>query len=88
MTTTATMTTTTMRQRQDPWDANYVLSLEVQRIIKLVALASLLPSRLPRNSNPSRADAVLRALLDANPRSCNATNVVCALTSSSKLLSR
>jgi hypothetical protein len=77
-----------MRQRQDPWDADYVLFLEMQRIIKLVALASLLPSRLPRNSNPSGANAVLRALLDANPRLCNATNVVYALTSSSTLLSR
>jgi hypothetical protein len=68
MTTTVTTTTTTMRRRQDPWDANYVSSLEMQRIIKLVALALLSSSRLPRDGNPSGANAVLHALLDANPR--------------------
>jgi hypothetical protein len=88
MTTTATTTTTTVRRRQDPWDANYVLSLEMQHIIKLVASALLSSSQLPCDGNPSGADAVLRALLDANPWSCNATNVVCALPLSSRLLGR
>jgi hypothetical protein len=86
--TTATRTMTTVRWRQDLWDTNYASSLETQCIIKLVTLASLLSSRLPHNGNPSGADTVLHALLDANPRSCNAANVVCALTSSSRLLGR
>jgi hypothetical protein len=88
MTTTATTTTTTVRRRQDPWDANYALSLKMQCIIKLVALALLLSSQLPCNGNPLGAGAVLHALLDANPRSCNAANAVCALTLSSRLLGR
>jgi hypothetical protein len=83
---TVTMTMTTVRQRQDPWDPDYVLSLETQLIIKLVALALLSSSWSPRDGDPSGADAVLRALLDANPQSCNAANVVCTLTSSSRLL--
>ncbi len=81
-----TMTMTTVRQRQDLWDANYASSLETQHIIKLVALALSLSSRLPRNGDLSGADAMLRALLDTNRRSCNAANVVCMLTSSSRLL--
>ena len=44
-------------------------------------------SCLPYDGNPLGADAVLRALLDANPRSCNAANVLCVLTLSSRLLS-
>ncbi len=87
-TTTGTTTTTTVRRRQDPWDADYALSLEMQRIIKLVALASSSSSRSPRDGDPSGADAVLRALLDANPRSCNAANILCALTLSLRLLGR
>jgi hypothetical protein len=85
---TATTTTTTVRWRRDPWDPDYASSLETQRIIKLVALALLLSSWLPHNGNPLGADAVLRALLDANPRSCNAANTVCALMSSLRLLGR
>jgi hypothetical protein len=87
-TTTATTTTTTMRRRQDPWDANYALSLETQCIIKLVNSALLSSYRSPRNGDQSGADAVLHGLLDANPRSCNAANVVCALMLSLRLLSR
>jgi hypothetical protein len=88
-TTTATTTTTTgMRQRRDPWDANYASSLETQRIIKFVASASSSSSWSPRDGNPLGANAMLCALLDANPRLCNAANVVCALTSSSRLLGR
>jgi hypothetical protein len=78
----------TMRRRQDPWDANYASSLKTQRIIKLVASALLSSSRLPRNGNPLGANAMLRALLDANPHSCNATNAMCALMLSSRLLGR
>jgi hypothetical protein len=80
------MTTKTVRRRQDLWDANYALSLETQRIIKLVALASLSSSRSPRNGNLAGDDTMLCALLDANPRSCNAANVVCTLTLSLRLL--
>ncbi len=65
-----------------------MLFLKMQRIIKLVASASLSSSRLPRDGDPSGADAMLRTLLDANPRLCNATNIVCALTLSSRLLGR
>ncbi len=85
-TTIATTTMTTIRRRQDPWDANYASSLETQRIIKLVALALLSSSQSPRDGNPLGANAVLSALLDTNPRSCNAANILCALTSSLRLL--
>ncbi len=85
---TATMTMTTVRRRQDPWNASYVLSLKTQHIIKLVALALLASSWLPRDGDPLGDDPVLRTLLDANPRSCNAANVLCALTLSSRLLGR
>ena len=62
------------------------MSLETQRIIKLVALALLSSSWLLRDGDPSGADAGLRVLLDANPRSCNAANVVCALMLSLRVL--
>ncbi len=62
------------------------MSLETQRIIKLVPLALLLFSQLSHNGNPLGTNAMLRTLLDANPRWCNAANVVCTLTSSSRLL--
>jgi hypothetical protein len=80
------MTTMAVRWRQDPWDADYASAPEMQRIIKLVALVSSLSSWSPHDGDPLGADAVLCALLDANPWSCSAANVVCALTSSSRLL--
>ena len=70
---------------RDPWDADYASSLETQRRIKLSAETRSSP---PSSSPSARANSVLRAFLDADPRECNAANVVCALTLSSKLLGR
>ena len=81
----------TVRRRRtcDPWDANYPTSLETQRCIKLAALSAL--SSLDDDEDKynvacRNANGVLWALLDADPRECNAVIVVCALTLSSKML--
>ena len=75
--------------QRDPWDADYRTSLETQRKIKLAATAS---SSSYHNGNGDdtdddvscrNANDILMALLDADPRKCNAANVVCALTLSS-----
>ena len=81
----------TVRRRRtcNPWDANYPTSLKTQRRIKLTASSALLSldddedeyDVACRNANDK-----LLALLDANPRECNAVIVVCALTLSSKML--
>jgi hypothetical protein len=83
----------TIRRRQmcDPWDADYPTLLETQRRIKLAALSAL--SSLDNDKDEydvacRNANDVLLALLDADPRECNAVIVVCALTLSSKMLVR
>jgi hypothetical protein len=83
----------TVRQRRtcDPWDADYPTLLETQRCIKLAAssASSLLDDDEDKYDVACRnANDVLLALLDANPRECNAVIVVCALTLSSKMLVR
>jgi hypothetical protein len=83
---------TVRRQRTcDPWDANYPTSLETQRRIKLAASSaslSLDDDKDEYNVACRNANDVLLALLDTNPRECNAIIVVCALTLSSKMLVR
>jgi hypothetical protein len=83
----------TVRRRRtcNPWDANYPTSLKTQRRIKLAASsasASLLLDNDEDEYNIAcrNANNVLLALLDADPRECNAVIVVCALTLSSKML--
>jgi hypothetical protein len=77
------------RRTRDPWDANYPTSLETQRRIKLAALSA--SSSLDDDEDEydvacCNANDLLLALLNANPRECNAVIVVCALTLSSKML--
>jgi hypothetical protein len=85
----------TVRRRQtcDPWDANYPTLLKTQRRIKLAASSASASLSLDDDGDkydvPCRnANNVLLALLDADPRECNAVIVVCALTLSSKMLVR
>ncbi len=71
------------------WDADYPTSLETQRRIKLAAssASSLLDDDEDEYDITCRnANDVLLALLDADPRECNAVIVVCTLTLSSKML--
>ena len=63
----------------EPWHAEYATSLETQERIKQSAT---------QQQGSSSATAVLRTLLTTPPTLCNAANVVCALTLSSKLLLR
>jgi hypothetical protein len=83
---------TIRRQRTcNPWDANYPTLLKMQRRIKLAASSAslLLDDKEDEYHVACRnANDVLLALLDADPRECNAVIVVCALTMSSKMLVR
>ncbi|KAL7539886.1 hypothetical protein ACHAXR_009695 [Thalassiosira sp. AJA248-18] len=72
-----------------PWNADYSTSLRTQRKIQSAAAAS----RLKGSSNSNNTDdpvrvahSVLKTLLNAPPTECNAANLVCALTLSSKTL--
>ncbi|KAL7534076.1 hypothetical protein ACHAWF_004712 [Thalassiosira exigua] len=70
-----------------PWDADYATSLRTQRRIRY-ATSHVASRRDPSATPVATAVAVLRTLLDAGPRRCNAANVVFALTSSAKALGR
>jgi len=69
---------------QKPWLADYSTSVRSQKKIQSV------PSKLRgKNANPVQvAHAVLSTFLNIPPSECNAANVVCALTTSAKTLSR
>jgi len=69
----------------DPWNADYTTSLKTQR--KIQSAAADARSRGSTTSDPvDAAHAVLKTLLNAPPTECNAANIVCALTLSSKTL--
>lgn len=68
----------------DPWDADYTTSLRTQRKIQAAATKSKGSTNNPVQS----AHAVLKTLLNAPPTECNAANIVCALTLSSKTLTQ
>ncbi|KAL9183967.1 hypothetical protein ACHAXT_002053 [Thalassiosira profunda] len=65
-----------------PWDADYHTSVQTQRRIQAAARSN------GHHDSVTTAQAVLDTLLDAPPEECNAANVVCALTLSSKVLGR
>jgi hypothetical protein len=69
---------------QEPWLADYSTSVRSQKKIQSV------PSKLRgKNVTPIQvAQAVLNTFLNIPPAECNAANVVCALTTSAKTLSR
>jgi len=69
---------------RQPWRAGYYTSTKTQNRIK--DAASRAASQ--RLSAVERATAVLRALLGTPTEKCNATNLVCALTISAKLIDR
>ena len=64
-----------------PWNADYTTSLRTQKRIQ--ASARGLPNG---SSNVHIANNVLQTLLSTSPLECNAANIVCALTLSSKVL--
>lgn len=69
---------------QEPWSADYSTSVRSQKKIQSV------PSKLRgKNASPVQvAEAVLSTFLSIPSSECNAANVVCALTTSAKTLSR
>jgi len=69
---------------QEPWLADYSTSVRSQKKIQSV------PSKLRgKNASPVQvAQAVLSTFLNIPSSECNAANVVCALTTSAKTLSR
>lgn len=62
------------------WKANYQTSSRTQKRIKAAAKQ--------RASPIVRASSVLKALLSQDPTRCNASNIVCALTLSAKIVPR
>ena len=65
-----------------PWNAPYNVSIKTQKRIQASS------SNLPSNDPILAATAVLDTLLSSSPTKCNAANVVCALTLSSKTLNQ
>ena len=65
-----------------PWNAPYKVSIKTQKLIQAST------SNLPSNDPILAATAVLDTLLSSSPTKCNAANVVCALTLSSKTLNQ
>merc|ERR1719443_2252396 len=65
-----------------PWNAPYKVSIKTQKRIQAAS------SNLPSNDPILAATAVLDTLLSSSPTKCNAANVVCALTLSSKTLNQ
>ncbi|GKY97731.1 hypothetical protein MPSEU_000731300 [Mayamaea pseudoterrestris] len=66
-----------------PYQAGYYVSVKTQKRLQDVAADAL---NIPFASD--RATRVLEAFLATPPHQCNAANIVCALTSSAKLLER
>lgn len=69
-------------QEVEPWNANYNTSLRTQRRIQSAAYKG------SNSQGEERAQAILQTLLSSSPTECNAANIVCALTLSSKALPR
>jgi len=69
-------------QEVEPWNANYNISLRTQRRIQSAAY------KTNHVRGEEKAQAILQTLLSSSPNECNAANIVCALTLSSKALPR
>ena len=69
-------------QKAEPWNANYNTSLRTQRRIQSASKSNY------RLGGEEKAQAILQTLLSSSPNECNAANIVCALTLSSKVLPR
>lgn len=65
--------------KRQPWQAGYYTSLKSQKIIQNAASSGKHPS-------VARATHVLSTFLSIPPERCNSANLVCALTSSAKVM--
>jgi len=70
-----------------PWKAGYYTSIKTQRRIKDAASSPSRGGNRVGQSPTERASRVLRTFLTTPPERCNAANLVCALTTSAKLIS-